>query len=345
MVNWWAKDNFPIGLAALLRDGSGKALLVFARASGDDWTQTVIADPDGPIQFAMMRPAHWSVGCQLGVPTSAAGRIGFSAWGDGTTQYVEDSPVDGLIWGDIADFHPRVAPIRDDSADRWQWVTGAGWWLRGSTKPARDVLYSIDFTASKQMWPVAVGGMASDWSSLPVVIGSDVVFIADDPYRSAVMAYDDLRGTHSLVSFGDDKTRGAMNVGTDGKDLVWTYGEGKQPLEHAYPTLSLMAAPYTTDPAALKPRRVRADQAVGGGESFIVGCGYAGHHGNPRRNDFIVRLADGAGWVLEGSEDGSVIWGDILGFTCSEVFVMLKDPVMSIVRIDLASLGPGLPPD
>jgi hypothetical protein len=342
MVTWWAKDNFAIGIAGLFKDGAGKPVLVVGRTAGDDWTQTIIADPDGPLYFAMMRPTNSATGCELGIPTTGGGRIGFAAWGDGTTAYVEDSPIDGLIWGQFPQFYPKVAPIRDATQDNWDWVTGAGWWLRGGTASG-DVLFSPDFSTSKQLWPQPGSDMPSNWANLPQIIGNDVLFVTADPYRAAIMAYDNVHSVHPLVSYGDDMTRGASNLGTDGKDMVWSYGEGKQPFDHGYPKVSVMTAPYTTDPAKLQPRRVRADPGMWAGESFAVGCGYAGHRGTPARRAFLTRLSDGAAWVLDGGPNDSVTWPGVLGFTCDEVFVNLN--LNTIARIKLDSLGPGLPPD
>ena len=165
----------------------------------------------------------------------------------------------------------------------------------------------------------------------------------------SIWAYDSIRGTHPLIAYPDHGARGAMNVGTDGIDIVWSYGEGKAPYEFGlYPQMSIMTAPYTTDPAALAPRKLRADMSTSIGTAhnqFAVGCGYAGrptHTGGAE----IVRLADGDAWLLNGDEHW--LWSRVHGITCTELFLESWDKdtlVYNMARVPLASLGAPLPPD
>jgi hypothetical protein len=160
------------------------------------------------------------------------------------------------------------------------------------------------------------------------------------------MALDARRGPHALVRSGDP-ARADGNAGTDGRHLVWTRGEGGRPGE-VHPRRSIMVADYTTDPAELQPRRLRSDPnpVLGAGPMrFAVGCGFAGRNAMPPRDLLLVRLADGVSWQLAGGADWS--WGQLLGFTCEEAFatVFSRSQGVSIARIRLDSLGPGIAPD
>ncbi|MEB2324853.1 MAG: hypothetical protein OZ921_20230, partial [Sorangiineae bacterium] len=94
-----------------------------------------------------------------------------------------------------------------------------------------------------------------------------------------------------------------MGLGTDGTTLVWTElsdWDGAR-----WQTVALMQAPYTTDAAALKPRRVPV--GLGSWEwsaPWVVGGGYAaarirlGASGTALAT-YVVRLADGATWHID----------------------------------------------
>jgi hypothetical protein len=176
-------------------------------------------------------------------------------------------------------------------------------------------------------------------------------------YRG-VMAWTEAAGQRSLIRYPGDYTQGAGNFGTDGVDLVWTYGQGKGPSDWNYPTREIMTAPFTTDPETVKAtaRRLRSDLGRIGIEPFGVGCGFAGRTfevdadaGSAASLDLlIVRLSDGVSWIVDAPPISTgVAFMSALGFTCEEVFakVQFADDAVTIVRIRLDSLGSGIPPD
>src|SRR5690606_30746901 len=90
----------------------------------------------------------------------------------------------------------------------------------------------------------------------------------------------------------------AHNIGTDGVDLVWSEGEGKEPHESqsAFPIRRIMTAPFTSDPASLMPRRLRSQPGqVAQVRPWVVGCGYAAMD-NGGAQKLVVRLSDGWMW-------------------------------------------------
>ena len=142
----------------------------------------------------------------------------------------------------------------------------------------------------------------------------------------------------------DDATRGASDLGTDGIDLVWSEGEGKLPSEMDYPTKHIMTAPFTTDPSALQPKRLRSQPRKVGARQFKVGCGYAMNDGVAPTGILITRISDGWSWAIQG--DSNLKPSLPIGLTCEHAYVVgLNAGVVAIFRIALNSLGPGIPPD
>ncbi len=106
-----------------------------------------------------------------------------------------------------------------------------------------------------------------------------------------------------------------------------------------------MTAPFTIDPAALKPKRLRSDPSVSmGSQGFQVACGRAAHGGG-NQPVVVVNLADGLSWLLPPAL-GSDVYFYTIGLTCDHVYLSGQfGGRTNIARIRLDSLGPGLPPD
>jgi hypothetical protein len=187
--------------------------------------------------------------------------------------------------------------------------------------------------------PFPVGG-------IPHVFGRDLLWDNGDLLVGPIGAYDDVRGFHVLVQ--PEKTSDyTSGIGSDGKDMVWTLGEGRKDGEYTWPVRSIITAPYTTDPAAVQSRRLRSDAGIiVGPDDWSVGCGYGGRTIIGTNGVQIVRLSDGVAWHLTSPKGSGVGWGDVIGFTCEEAFVRIETlSGANVVRIRLDSLGPGLPPD
>ncbi|HLK39044.1 MAG TPA: hypothetical protein VKU41_19920 [Polyangiaceae bacterium] len=111
-----------------------------------------------------------------------------------------------------------------------------------------------------------------------------------------------------------------------------------------------MTSPYTTDPAAVVPRRLRSEGSgfFGAASPFHVGCGYAALFTQLGTwGVLIVRLADGQSWFLTTPDGTSWSWVDAVALTCTEFFgvVALEKSTRTVARVRLDSLGPGMPPD
>ncbi len=173
----------------------------------------------------------------------------------------------------------------------------------------------------------------------------DALFWNADALADGINIWEPTGGARPFIRWVGDPTRGAGDFGTGGLDMVWTYGEGKAPSAWKYPVRSVMTAPYTTDPEAVLPRRLRSGLHIGvGGFEWKVGCGYAAGEGGS--NDvLVVRLSDGTSWQLP-SIPSELALAKPLGITCEEVFIYGEiGGRLRIARVKLASLGPGIPAD
>lgn len=335
MVAYWSDgDGASIeGGLAMSVDDQGTARLIFGRnaMNGDGDAQTywewVVGRVDGELEFAMR--GGWPSKCGGYGGTINGDRFGWIVFGPHM-----DHDRDGLLLGKIGSLVPEL-PYFNDAELFSRWYVGHDRLLRLDHHAIK--VLSVDLKQEADLFdgPVAFEGP-------PRFVGTDVVFDVGSYVAPSIWAYDSVRGTHALVRYPDDGVEGATNIGTDGKDLVWSYGEGKAPHEFGlYPRMWIMTAPYTTDPEALEPRLVRADMStlIGSNTMFAVGCGYAGRP----TNDYdaqIVRLSDGAAWMLPANDLRH--WTEVLGFTCEEAFFKMWDKVIhdhKVVRVPLAALG------
>ncbi len=158
-------------------------------------------------------------------------------------------------------------------------------------------------------------------------------------------------GSREFLTFGADTTKGAANLGTDGKDMVWLEGSGRlgtsSPL---FPVVTAKTAPFVTDPGQIVARSLRSDISPYGvaGSTFKVGCGYAAWapgayplgDGGTATGIQVLRVADGYDAALLNL-GGSWTWTQPLLVTCDELFALgNENGLANIVRIPLTSLGP-----
>jgi hypothetical protein len=350
VIDWNHQGNPGIALSPSLSVDGGVARLFLTRVAVVDrggpssYLEWIVGEVDGPLGFAMRQAIDGRWRCVATEQQLREGRFGIRLRGDGRGPGLR-SDVDALLLGRVGQLRPAVV-LRDTTPATASWSVGARWLVRGAA-PSRELfLHSPDLNARLLHSTAGDPDRLAPVGGMPLVVGDDLVYEVAGSGGHALMAYDPERGPHALVRHGD-ASRGDGNAGTDGKHLVWTRGEGGRPGE-VHPRRSILAADYTTDPRALRPRRLRSDPnpVLGAGPMrFAVGCGFAGRNASPPRDLLLVRLADGVSWQLAGSADWS--WGQLLGFTCEEAFatVFSKTQGVSIARVRLDSLGPGLAPD
>ncbi len=192
--------------------------------------------------------------------------------------------------------------------------------------------------------------------SPPTWVGPVLLFAYEVFPTFRVLRWTEQDGTRELVGFGNDLTKGAGYPGSDGKDLVWVQGEGLGPEDSDFPVQSIMTSPFSTDPSKIQPRRLRKWEPSGTIGTPVmppaVGCGRAAFrysYGAPDPRDeglLIVRLSDGQSWILPNPVAPGGGWGPAIALTCDEVFAMYGGGgLMTILRVRLDSLGPGMPPE
>ncbi len=166
---------------------------------------------------------------------------------------------------------------------------------------------------------------------------------------SNIMAYTPQKGVYPFIAFGNDTSRGAHGIATDGKNIVWIYSHDRKPGDVVYPVRDIMVSPFTPDPSALQPKRLRSyPWPYSVIDPLAVGCGYAAY-AQPGQA-FVVRLSDGVSWWLP--EGGCKLpletewcWDQVYAITCEEVFLRGGALAATIARVRLDALGPGKPPD
>lgn len=166
------------------------------------------------------------------------------------------------------------------------------------------------------------------------------------------------RGSTLLRGFGQDRGRAAAHLGTDGKDMVWLEGSGRDDAspDSTFPTRAIYTAPFTTDPEKLAPRRLRSwlPEDIQNSHPPAVGCGmaalWAPRSGNARdpygifHDILLVRLSDGVAWRIESpaTYDFGAAWTTPLALTCHELFAVAG---LNYRRVRIDALDEGLAPD
>jgi hypothetical protein len=316
----------------------------------------LVAEADGPVRSALLQLDLQNKDC------------GYWPQDVTSTRYV----IKPTMWKQLSDggrvlergaFSGRLTPLAPDLVLRvdTDTITSMDWYASDSLlvglRLGRHDAWPWDLS---QTYPVYSSG--TDPDGLPpfeaTVVGSDVFSLVTSGGRCGVNSWNVEHGSRPLLRWYGDSTRGAGNFGTDGTDMVWTYSEGTNACKNDPPNPEVWTAPYTTDPAvvAATAHRLRKDVRGMSPEWYAVGFGYAmrtDYFGDPMTGGlFVVRLSDGVGWKIPGTADYAQSWSDVLGFTETELFVQVMMPnshiggsALTIMRIRLDSLGPGIPPD
>jgi hypothetical protein len=312
-----------------------------------------VEEVDGNVVHVFLEVNPINEGCMMLPHDIADGRFAFGMLGDSWTGPYLDTR-EGVVAGPIGTPAPVV--IKQDMAPQStsHWYVSDQWLLEGRIK---TLAHTWDL---KQTY--TVHDPAQDPEGMPdhnpLARGAAVFFEVGTAGYRGVMSWTQTDGPRPLLRWYGDWTQGAGNFNTDGVDMVWTHGEGKAPdTTQEYPTRSIKTAPFTTDPAVVKSteKRLRSDPGQLTPEAFGVGCGYAGRQvfsgvdgGSISADLLVIRLSDGVSWIVAAPPASSGMMFDrVLGFTCEEVFATAQfpDDVITIVRIELDSLGPGIPPD
>jgi hypothetical protein len=296
----------------------------------------LIADVDGNVHVALLIAGTSAQVCGL-IPTGfTEGKYAFNITRMGPTGQ-------GMLAGSVDSLHPSIVEALPDDKPA-DFNVSSQWLLRMNIGPITALSWDGQSEA-------LVYDPAKDPDHLPgfesVLVAGDVFFDVNVGGLSGTMAWNQSVGLQPLLRWYGNPDKASGNFGTDGKDMVWTYGEGKLPGGYKYTKLSVMTAPYTLDPAkaALTSRRLRSDPTTFFPIKYAVGCGYAARMETTDTEGnyvLVVRLTDGVSWKLMPKDPMSYPVGAV-GLTCDELF--FEDPTQRVGRVRLDSLGPGIPPD
>jgi hypothetical protein len=317
----------------------GSPLLMFDRlkVGGDpNFYLFLIAEMDGPVRVAFLRAGPSVDSCALNIQGVAEGKYAYNIVRDGPSGR-------GMLAGGIDSLHPSIVQKIPDG-DPANFDVSSQWLLRKTIGPY--TVSSWDGTSNEVVYDPGKDpdGLAAHNSQL---VGGDVFFNVSVAGMSGTMAWSKTTGLRPLLRWYGDPNKATDDFGTDGKDMVWTYGEGILPGLGQYSKLSIMTAPYTLDPAVAQAtsRRLRSDPMTFGVLPYRVGCGYAARLVGDDQDGaslLVVRLSDGVSWKLKG-KDPMNYPTDAIGLTCDEVF--FADPASRVGRVRIDSLGPGILPD
>lgn len=355
---WTPPDKSPVAFfpKVLPVPGTSQVLLQFSRLHHEgnpDVRYHLIAEADGPVRQAWLQVNPVSAGCFMNAQGLNEGKYLWTMWGD-TWDDPEYDTIEGFIAGDLSGTSPPVVvkqPKQQGLGSDWD--VSANWIVQ---KKGPRYVRPWDKPSESTLIHAAVDDPNGALATIVVPVGPRILLGVGQGEYHGISLWSPEKGLQPWQRWSDDFTRGAGNVGTDGKDVVWTYGEGKKPQDEEFPATSVFTAPYATEMTTIEAtkRRLRADMGRPADRfyQYAVGCGYAARRydvGGMTSNLLIVRLSDGQGWKINGKPLGpdNVDWAQALGISCEHVYVGLgtKGSSIRIARIPLASLGPGLPPD
>ena len=315
---------------------SGKVYMMTSRLIDKKHSMIVLAEADGPVLSALFEGGDK---CLAG--TSTLQSFGAGNWAFEVFNRQSKQEAMGFIAGRADSMIPQITG-RIDGGYPSIGAGGAG--ALHIDDLDRFWLYDL---AVADAGPTMIASAAQDQQLQAIVnfFQDDIAWIAEGSVSMKVRLYHAGKTVNFIDYSGIDPEHGAGCLGGDGKDMVWVEGFG---LENAgrYKKADYFTSPYTTDPSKLQPRRLRSDTyRVLDTVTTVVGCGYAAR--TESRSLRILRLSDGVSWVLPFSAldagfENAIEWQRPFAVTCSEVFIRTERVPM---RIEIGSLGPGIPPD
>ncbi|CAN5312661.1 hypothetical protein BH09MYX1_BH09MYX1_65570 [soil metagenome] len=333
-VTWNPPKEYPgaAGQGYVDRD-SGTVHLATSR-SIDGGYLLLFANGEGAVESAMFVSSQSTCSASFGRQSLSANAWGFEVYDS------EKHVTRGLLAGDDLSMNPSLAVSIIDGDSHTV-----------STGSAGVLDMNVDYLLYDPAHPDAGArkvGSLKDGEGLgaaPNLFEDVATWVSEGSVSMKVRLYHDAKTVSFIDYSGIDVEHGAGCLGGDGKDMVWVEGFG---LENAgrYKTAAYFTSPYTTDPSKLQSRRLRSDSfRVLDVNTTVVGCGYAAH--SEGRSLRIIRISDGVSWLIpasaaDASFEDSISWPDPFAISCTEVWVQTERVP---VRIDISSLGPGIPPD
>ncbi len=335
---------------------NGHSLLARMRVTNVDpaFAEVVVADlhDTGKILFAIGISGRAADGVAIYPETFVDGVLTLAlVGGAGVAENALIAERQGVMLVDYPNWKIGVSHV-ESSKLKFSWTANRDWLYRGEGLARRTVVFprSNPDAPPEVVFPSST---APQFVPGPTTLVSGAAFTNGySGNRRTILIHTHQDGARPLLAF-EDPLLGAGNFGSDGKDIVWTFGEELGRLESGiYAKQTVMTAPFTTNPAELKPWRLRSDPGRVMSNGYAVGCGYAARHEAPD-SAFVVRLSDGQSWHVPGTRNFR--WPSIVGIDCAHVYAYYDympttptsnpDDTLGIARIRIADLGPGEAPD
>jgi len=345
MVTAWSDADSPINIGDLQFDlnPDGTAVLGFRRIMATT-ALDLVADIDGPVRMAILRARAKDKpnGCYIITQSVNEGRYLYGAFGNDLND--KQTRDEGAIGGWIEDPKPTILTRFVNRADfSFGWAAGATWIARQSPY---FVFSALSWDGSKEIFITSPATDPGGYRAHSAFVSGRAIFWhTGGPDFHGINVWDAENGARPFIRWVKDGTKEAAAFGTDGKDMVWAYSKG--PVLGQVDSISVMASPYTIDPAKLKPRRLRSHPYdTIGNEFFKVGCGYAVHpwYDGTGVGTMVIRIADGSAWTVPHTPEFK--YHTPIGVTCDDVFILGHiGGRWDIARVRIDSLGPAIPPD
>lgn len=329
------------------RRSSGQVVLMTSRFQ-EDRTYRIVAEADGPILVAIRQQN--ALRCVLGEERSDGEFYSYRVLDSEAKGEVSEYG-GGAIGGRLDELRPKTLRHYHDSFTRG-FIAGAPGLLEVSGGVMNLHAWN-DGSLIKQIWSSGQeNGLAQNYQFFH---GTTLFWASDSDAINKQKVFTEAAGAKDLLSFGNDTSKGVADLGTDGQHLVWIEGSDRPESFGVFPTVTAFVAPYTTDPATIQKRPLRADLSGHpfGTSPFVVGCGYAARSvfmkagdGGFQGGTLLIRLADGYAWHLHDGPGVDWGWRMPLAVTCDELFVRVAEkptptstPRTNVARVRIDSLG------
>lgn len=304
------------------------------------WVYRLIADADGDVRQAILETKTET--CTLGTGQVREGKYSFTVADTQATGMVSEYG-GGALAGNIDDPRP-TSFLHFNDKQVHSVIVGVPGVIDLPTLDTLNLHPWSNPSSFQTIWgPGQDNGLDQNYVSF---FGQTIFWSSDTSAYNKLKVYTAAGGVKDFITFGSDTSRGVSDLGTDGTDILWTEGSGRVGSSGIFPTVSIMTSPFTTDPTLLQPRRLRSESSYGfGTDPFVVSCGRAlREDGTGMR---LVRISDGQSWFFPAKAPW--LWISPVALTCTELFATVQSESpsdhLTLARVRLDSLGPGIPAD
>jgi hypothetical protein len=312
------------GVAFYTTDDQGRPLLGIERDDGNS-REFVLVEANGPVRLAALQTDvdAGAPECLLALKAASSDRLALE-FDSGAGLVLLETPGARLVQRDASYEATRLS-------DRFLLRAGGEFVDRFEV----DVDLALHDSVS---WRDARFGDSA-------IVGDDLFFGSGnftDEGGFAIQSFTEGAGVRVLDAFPDDPEQGAFDVGADASWIVWMRGATPVRDSGLFGSVWSVAAPFTTDPAALEPRMMRSWGRQFPGSPWVVGCGHAARQDVGKLQ--VMRLADGQTWNISGPYSAFSYSITAMGVSCEHIYLRSVGYPGGVLRVALEDLGEGQPP-